>query len=90
MRPEPKASGDLKKATLAEARKHLGKLVEQVKQGETILILDGGRPVARLVPVPKEECPEDRLARLERQGLLRRGSVPLPCGILMQRPPKPS
>jgi len=34
--------------------------------------------------------PEGRLARLERQGLLRRASAPLPREILMAPAPKPS
>lgn len=33
---------------------------------------------------------EGRLARLERQGLLRRASAPLPREILMAKAPKPS
>lgn len=60
-----------------------------MQQGETILILDRGRPVARLEPVIEED-PEGRLARLERQGLLRRGSGPLPREIIMQKPPRPA
>ena len=32
--------------------------------------------------------PEGRLARLERQGLLRRASAPLPCEVLMANPPQ--
>jgi hypothetical protein len=37
-----------------------------------------------------EDDPEGRLARLERQGLLRRGSAPPPREILMAKPPRPS
>ena len=38
----------------------------------------------------KGNDPEGRLARLERQGLLRRASTPLPREILMAKLPRPS
>ena len=64
----------MKKATLTETKNRLSALVDQVRQGETILILDRGRPVARLSSVLAEEATasEGRVARLERQGVLRR------------------
>src|SRR6185503_11762579 len=81
----------MKKATLTETKNNLSALVDQVQHGETILILDRGRPVARLESVLNEmDDPEGRLARLERQGLLRRASASLPHEILAQRPPRPS
>lgn len=47
--------------------------------------------MARLEPaLGGEDDPEERLARLERQGLLRRGSAPLPRELLMTQPPRPS
>jgi antitoxin (DNA-binding transcriptional repressor) of toxin-antitoxin stability system len=76
---------------LTETKNNLSALVDQVQHGETILILDRGRPVARLESVLGEEGdPEGRLARLERQGLLRRASAPIPRDLLMVRPPRPS
>jgi prevent-host-death family protein len=81
----------MKRATLTETKNNLSALVDQVQHGETILILDRGRPVARLESVLSEmDDPEGRLARLERQGLLRRAAAPLPREILAQRPPRPS
>lgn len=80
----------MKRATLTETKNNLSALVDQVQHGETILILDRGRPVARLESVWGEgDDPEGRLARLERQGLLRRGSLPLPREILLAPPPRP-
>ena len=74
----------MKRATLTETKNNLSALVDQVQHGETILILDRGRPVARLESVQGgEDDPEGRLARLERQGLLRRASAPLPREIVM-------
>jgi prevent-host-death family protein len=81
----------MKKATLTETKNNLSALVDQVQHGETILILDRGRPVARLESMlGVGDDPEGRLARLERQGLLRRASVPLPRELLMAEAPKPS
>jgi len=79
----------MKKATLTETKNNLSALVDQVQHGETILILDRGRPVARLESVlGEEDDPEGRLARLERQGALRRAEAPLPREILMRKPPQ--
>src|SRR4051812_24553022 len=81
----------MKRATLTDTRTNLSALVDQVQHGETILILDRGRPVARLDSVLGEmDDPEGRLARLERQGLLRRAVAKLPQEILAKRPPRPS
>lgn len=81
----------MKKATLTETKNNLSALVDQVQHGETILILDRGRPVARLESIlGSGDDPEGRLARLERQGLLRRASAPLPRELLIAEAPKPS
>jgi prevent-host-death family protein len=68
----------MKTATLTETKNHLSALIDQVRHGETILILDRGRAVARLISVLAEEstAPEGRVDRLERQGLLRRARAP--------------
>jgi hypothetical protein len=69
----------------------LSALGDQVQQGDTILLLDRGRLVASSESVREEgDDPEGQLARLERQGLLRRASDPLPREILMAPPPKPA
>ena len=50
-------------------------LIERVRHGETILITDHDRPVARLIPVAAENWQSglDELPLLERKGILRRG-----------------
>jgi prevent-host-death family protein len=81
----------VKKATISQTKNHLSALLDQVRHGETILIVDRDRPVARLEPVyaPGPEDSEGRLARLERAGLLRRGR-PAPVEmVLKKRPPRP-
>ena len=81
----------MKRATLTETKNNLSALVDQVRQGESILILDRGRPVARLESVLGGEAdPEGRLARLERQGLIRRGRTRSLDALLQQPPPRPA
>jgi prevent-host-death family protein len=71
----------MKTATISQTRNALSALLDRVRQGETIVIIDRSRPVARLEPVIGSRGPDQeagRLARLERAGLIRRGQgVPL-------------
>lgn len=78
----------MKTASLTETKNNLSALIDQVRAGETILILDRGKPVARLESAVVETAdPEGRLSRLERQGLLQRASAPPPKEVLSKRPP---
>lgn len=81
----------MKTATLTETKNSLSALIDRVRQGETVLILDRGRPVARLASVLAEESesPEGRVARLERQGILQRAKSAKEA-VLFSRPrPRP-
>ncbi len=60
-----------------------------MRAGESVLILDRNRPVARLVGVAGQDPAVDRLARLESEGLLRRALGPIPKELLEEPPPKP-
>ncbi len=66
----------MKRATITEVKNGLSALIDQVKAGETVLITDRGVPVARLEPATTSANDDDegRLARLERAGLLTRGT----------------
>ena len=79
----------MEKATISELRKHLGAYIEKVRAGESVLILDRNRPVARLVGVAAQGPTDDRIARLESEGLLRRALGPIPKELLEEPPPKP-
>lgn len=80
----------MKTATLTETKNHLSALIDQVRHGETILILDRGRAVARLASVLSEESnsPEGRIDRLERQGLLHRAQAPKPQDLFARPRPR--
>ena len=77
----------MKKATITEAKNHLSALIDRVQHGETIVITDRGRPVARLVSAlaGAAEDPDGRLARLERRGGLRLATTPPPRAMIMKK-----
>ncbi len=80
----------MKKATLTETKNNLSALIDRVRNGETILILDRGRPIARIESVlTGETASEGRLDRLERQGLVRRAAGPPAQRVLAKKPPSP-
>ena len=75
----------MRTATITEAKNGLSALIDRVKAGETIVITDRGIPVARLQPLTDADQ-EGRIARLERAGLVRRGSAPPPLDLLDEPP----
>jgi prevent-host-death family protein len=81
----------MKIATISQTKNRLSALLDRVRHGETILIMDRDRPIARLEPVvtPAATDAEGRLARLERAGLLRRGRGGMIKEILSESPPRP-
>jgi prevent-host-death family protein len=81
----------MKKASITQTKNQLSALLDRVRHGETVLIMDRGRPVARLEPAVQEGAGEEagRLARLERAGILRRAVSPARSRLLLEPPPKP-
>ena len=85
--------GLMKKASISELKDKLSALIDGVQRGAPLLIVDRGRPVARLEPLTgpaQGEDAEDRIARLERMGTLRRGRGKLPPALLTADLPRPS
>jgi prevent-host-death family protein len=83
----------MKKASITYTKNNLSRLLDEVKSGTTILILDRNKPVARLEPVATDsESNSDRIARLVRQGLLNTPRQPLDVEefLTWQRPRLPS
>ena len=74
--------------TITQLKNGVSAIIDRVRGGESILILDRDVPVARLEPVPPG--PDDaRLAKLERAGIIRRGTgKPVPLSRLA-RPLRP-
>jgi len=82
-------TAQVKTATLTEAKNRLSSLIDRVRAGETITILDRGTPVARLEPVVARPDQSGRLQRLERAGTLRLGTVRPPLDLLREPAPVP-
>jgi prevent-host-death family protein len=63
----------MKRASITEAKNNLSALIDGLKNGSPVLIVDRGRPVARLEPVvgDREGEMDARLSRLIREGLVR-------------------
>lgn len=82
-------SGFVRRATVTETKNQLSALLDRVRHGETVLIMDRGRPVARLEPalVDTSDDPDGRLARLERRGVIRRGLAPPPKALILKKFP---
>jgi prevent-host-death family protein len=79
----------MKIASITEAKNQLRALLEKVRNGETVIITDRDRPVARLEPAGCDDQmdPEGHLAHLERRGIIRRGGGRPSKLILQKRPP---
>lgn len=80
----------MKTASLTEAKNHLSALIDRVRAGESVLILDRGIPVARLESViPLDEADDGRLARLQRAGAVRTARGEVPLALISRDPPQP-
>jgi len=79
----------VKKASITEAKNHLSALIDRVKSGSPVLIVDRGRPVARLEPAGTLAADDDgRLARLVRDGIVRPARRVMPKALFATRPPR--
>ncbi len=67
----------MKTISISDAKATLSEQIRRVSRGEEIVILDRGRPVARLVPCEPANQ-DDELQSLERAGLVRLGTTRLP------------
>jgi prevent-host-death family protein len=66
----------VEKATISQLKNSLSAYLDKVRAGETVLVLDRAKPIARIERVDAGDAAEGgdaRLARLERAGLVRRG-----------------
>jgi prevent-host-death family protein len=76
-------------ATITEAKNRLSALIDQVRAGESILIVDRGTPVARLESAVSAPDAEGRVARLERSGAVRSARKPPAIELVSTKPPGP-
>jgi prevent-host-death family protein len=79
----------MKKASITEAKNNFSALIDRVKGGSPVLIVDRGRPVARLEPVSALSTDEDgRLARLVREGIVRPARGAAQNALFTTKPPR--
>lgn len=81
----------MKKASITEAKNRLSALIDGLKRGSPVLIVDRGRPVARLEPVTSlgESEQDGRLSRLIREGVVRPARTSLSRALFAAQPPRP-
>lgn len=80
----------MKTATIAETKNSLSALIDGLRTGAPVLILDRGRPVARLDPVSStaEEASDGRLSRRLRDGVVRPRRSDPPLALFSSKPPR--
>ena len=79
----------MKRASITEAKNNLSALIDSVKGGSPVLIVDRGRPVARLEPVHgTAQADDSRLTRLVRDGIVRPAKAGVPKSIVATAPPR--
>lgn len=67
-----------------EAKTHLSKLLARVSAGEEVIIMNNGKPVARLVPVTKKHQPRKLGAAAGALYIAPDFDAPLPDDILKE------
>jgi antitoxin (DNA-binding transcriptional repressor) of toxin-antitoxin stability system len=80
----------MKRVSITEAKNRLSALIEGLKGGSPVLIVDRGTPVARLEAVQSGSKGEQHglLARLVRAGTVRPGRAALPRSFFTERLPR--
>ena len=78
----------MKTTTITDAKNGLSALIDRVKSGESVLILDRGTPVARLEPVSATSDPSGRIKRLERAGLIGPAGAAPPLDLIRSAAPQ--
>src|SRR5688572_14417142 len=80
----------MKKASITEAKNNLSALIDRVKSGSPVLIVDRGRPVARLESAASHLAGDEggRLEPLVRAGIVRAARAPFPRARIASEPPR--
>ena len=76
----------MKKVSISELKNQLSAYLQSVRSGETVVVYDRNRPVARLDLVADDD--DDRLALLQRAGLPVPPADPMPLELLRSPAPR--
>ena len=71
----------MKTTTVTKLKASLGKYLKSVKAGEEVLVIERGRPIAKLTPAASADVSTERLVEMEKHGLIKLGSGKLPKGF---------
>jgi prevent-host-death family protein len=74
-------------ASITETKNRLSALLDLVRKGETVVVTERGRPIARIVPAVAAVDDEGRTARLVRAGALAPGRGGPASELLLSPPP---
>ena len=78
----------MKTAAVSELKASLSAYLGKVKAGEEVIVTDRGKPVAKLVPIMRDETGiPHHLLDMERAGLVRIGTGKIPAGFWRRRRP---
>ena len=76
-------NGHMEKVTISQLKNSLSAYLKKVRAGQTVLILDRNEPIAILERVNKLSLTDDeRLARLEQAGLIKRSKTSNPLAAM--------
>jgi prevent-host-death family protein len=79
----------MKMATVSRLKASLSKYLDKVRSGEELIVTDRGKPVAKIVPLKRDDTDVPaHLLQLEREGAVRIGTGRLPEGFLERPCPK--
>jgi prevent-host-death family protein len=81
--------GTMKTAAVSELKASLSEYLGQVKAGEEVLVTDRGKPIARIVPLGRDDSDRPpHLLELERSGLVRIGTGAIPSEFWTRTKPR--
>lgn len=70
------------RVSIGTLKARLSEYLRRTRAGETVVVTDRGRPVARLAPLEGDAAVEGRMAGLVRAGLIQPPKRPLDLSIL--------
>ena len=78
----------MERTNISNLKNRLSAYLKKVRAGETVLVLDRNRPIARIEGVNGPDGSDERLSRLEAAGLVRRATRAVPLKLLAEQPPR--
>lgn len=76
----------MKKVSISELKNQLSAYLQSVRGGETVVVYDRSRPVARIDRVADDD--DDRIVQLQRAGVLVPAVEPMPLELLRSPAPR--